>query len=58
MTTSSLSRKKSKTISEIGEISHAHGLAELKMAIPSKAIYRFNAIPTKISTQFFKDIKE
>jgi hypothetical protein len=27
--TSSLSRKKSKKISENGEISHAHGLAEL-----------------------------
>jgi hypothetical protein len=29
----------------------------VKMAILLKAIYRFNVIPMKISTQFFKDME-
>ena len=58
--TSSLSRKKSRETSENGKIFHAHGLVELtvKMAILLSTIYRFNAIPIKISTSFFKDMKK
>jgi hypothetical protein len=49
--TSSLSRNKSK-ISENGELSHAHVWEDYP-----KASYRFNATPTKITTQLFNDME-
>jgi hypothetical protein len=59
MITSNLSRKKSKKISENGEISHVHGLSELvKMAILPKPIYTANTIPINIPTQFFEDLEK
>jgi hypothetical protein len=36
---------------------HRETLSKKKMLILSKAVYRFNAISIKISTQFFTDMK-
>jgi hypothetical protein len=47
-------------ISEDGKISHTHGLAghkKVKMAILLNAIYRLNAIPIKISIEFFIELE-
>jgi hypothetical protein len=57
--TSSLSRKKSNTISENGNIpcSWIDRINIVKMAILPKVIYRFNAVPIEIQIQFFKDIQ-
>ena len=58
--TSSLSRQKSKKILEDGEISQSSCIGRIniiKMVIIPNAMYRFNAIPIKIQTQFFKDME-